>query len=323
MFNKSWFQKHQKLLLWFANTSIGRYIFSINGKKSSVGKNKIIKIEPNSITWLVKKGKRKVTLSIEFRTHNKFSKRLYYTFKPIWHLFHVWDTFFANNFQPTWNLGFDTLTVYPNADAESTSVDGYAGPINKDVSWTSLRGQTGNDQSDSGTGLFLSAQGSATSNQYQKMYRVATLFDTSALTTSATISAATYSLYYNNLLNGLGGLASAIVTCNPASNTAITGTDYGTFTTTRQASDIAYASISNNAYNDFALNATGLSNISKTAITKFGNVFANDIDDSAPTWASNATSQNGSASADTAGTSNDPKLVVTYTVPSSGFFALL
>src|SRR3990167_5137978 len=97
LFSKEWFLKHQKILLWFVNTWIGRKILCINGSKSLVGKNKIIYIEPNAIWW---KGKKKREVVAEFRTHDKFGKRLYYAFKPIWYLIHYWDTLFANNFAP-------------------------------------------------------------------------------------------------------------------------------------------------------------------------------------------------------------------------------
>ena len=118
-FSKQWFLKYQKILLRFCNTWIGRKILCIDGNKSSIGKNKIIHIESNAIWW---KTGRKVTA--EFRTHDKFGKRLYYAFKPLWHLFHIWDLGFG--WQPNWNLGFDTLTVYPAAGANSP-VDGGVG----------------------------------------------------------------------------------------------------------------------------------------------------------------------------------------------------
>jgi len=62
-------------------------------------------------------------------------------------------------------------------------------------------------------------------------------------------------------------------------------------------------------YNDFTLNANGISNISKTGITYFGARDSLDTANTTPTgnnnW--NFNSSNG------AGTTTDPKLVVTYT----------
>src|SRR3990167_8597062 len=111
LFGKDWFFKHQKILLLLTNTLIGRYILRIHGDKSSVGKNKIVRIERNAIYW---RGKKPDEFVVEVRTHPKFAKRILYTFYPIWYLIHLWDTLFANNFAPNLNLGFDTLTVYPD-----------------------------------------------------------------------------------------------------------------------------------------------------------------------------------------------------------------
>jgi len=110
VFYKPWFKRNQKLLLKFANTFIGKFILRIYGKRSSVGKNKIIKIEPHVITWENPDG----SFSAEFRTHAKFAKRLYYGLKPLWKIMHFWDTTIANTFIPELNLGFDTLTEYPD-----------------------------------------------------------------------------------------------------------------------------------------------------------------------------------------------------------------
>ena len=51
LFDKQYFEEKQDKLLKFANSKIGRWFFRIHGKRSSVGKRKIIKIEPNAITW--------------------------------------------------------------------------------------------------------------------------------------------------------------------------------------------------------------------------------------------------------------------------------
>src|SRR5688572_20225406 len=129
VFDEQWFKTHQRSLLWFANTRIGRWFFRINGNASSVGDNRIVGILPNAIFW---KGKKRQQYHAEFRTHDKFAKRLYYGLKPIWSLLHLWDTIWANRVQPSWNVGFDTLTVYPAAGANSP-VDGrvYRGAVDE------------------------------------------------------------------------------------------------------------------------------------------------------------------------------------------------
>jgi len=66
------------------------------------------------------------------------------------------------------------------------------------------------------------------------------------------------------------------------------------------------------------LNATGRGNVSLTGISKFGSRNANyDVANSAPAFTAFASNGIQIYFADQAGTANDPKLVVTYTLPSA------
>ena len=171
MFNSQWFLKHQKTLLLFANSFIGRYVLCL--KTSSVGKNKIIKILPNSITW---KGKKKNEYVTEFRTHDKFGKRIFYAFKPIWYLFHLWDMVWYPNF----NLGFDTATFYPAAGAASP-VDGVVARHGIDEAFATIRAGAGTISSATDADAQASRlTASATTNQYSLLRRGIFLFDTSS-----------------------------------------------------------------------------------------------------------------------------------------------
>ena len=73
--------------------------------------------------------------------------------------------------------------------------------------------------------------------------------------------------------------------------------------------------MSDSQYNDFALNAAGLSNISKTGVTKMGSCLTNDADNSAPSWGSAHDNYVDINFADAG--SNKPKLVITYTIPDN------
>ena len=86
--------------------------------------------------------------------------------------------------------------------------------------------------------------------------------------------------------------------------------------------------MTNAAYNDFTLDATGRDNISLISISKFGLRFNWDTDNNfTGVWASGAASSWESSFADTAGTPetvNDPKLVVTFTPgPRGNFLAFM
>ena len=164
---------------------------------------------------------------------------------------------------------------------------------------------------------------SSANNQYQSLERAVMLFDTSAIPDSETITSATLSIYGYEKTNNLGSLDIALDKSSPASNTALVGADYNiaNWSGVRQANDITYANFTTGAYNDFVLNATGLGNIIKNGVSKFGYRLANDIDNTAPNWVQEVDSRMSAYSAETIGTSQDPKLVVVYGKKHKFFFA--
>lgn len=151
-------------------------------------------------------------------------------------------------------------------------------------------------------------------------------FDLSSILSGSTVTAATFSL---------AGTGDATVNADSSSIGVVESTqtaeiivagDYSKFNTTELASRITNANwvTTNNTYNDFVLNASGIA-IVQTAVGGAGFVgFAkfctrsgkNDIDNTAPTGSNYVTayaSDNGSSK---------PQLVVTYTLPSSGSFLM-
>ena len=322
VFDRGWFVKHQKPLLWFANTGLGRRVLCIDGSKSSVGRNRILRIEPNAIFW---RGVGDKEIVAEFRQEDRFSRRLYYSFLPLWKAIHLWDVRFSNLFIPNFNLGFDTLTVYPDPNVEVSTVDGQVGNVSEDTTLSNVITGTGDYSVDSDATLLAGwVRSSTTSNQYAQVIRGVYLFDTSALTAGATITAATFSLFGVSRSNSLSGEASAnsvlhVVATIPAANTSLTGTDYGTFEGTSFGAGPQQDAWSDTAYNDITINATGQAAISKTGITKFGTRIGWDFSNTTTglTWASNSPQGYTVIAADTALQTTDPKLVVTYT-PASG-----
>src|SRR3972149_6936967 len=99
MLDQNWFAKYQKQLLWLLNTPIVgiwfRKVLRIRGEVDDIGTRKV------SLD--------KIKIGYDIRTHDKFSKRLYFAFKPLWQLIHWWDTLIANQVAPAWNLGFDAF----------------------------------------------------------------------------------------------------------------------------------------------------------------------------------------------------------------------
>lgn len=334
-FTKEWFQQNQRVLLWLLNAPIikswFRWVLRIH--KDVPSNQKIHELGPNRISYnrsLVKvAGKWRIQQTTDFRTHPKFGKRLYYAFRPLWWAIHAWDWLIADRFVPAWSYGFSTLTAYPDPDVEVSTVDGVVGTAGLDASFATVRNTatgSGAVTSDAGSsGNVYSVIASATSGQYAGIVRSIFLFDTSGLTSSATISNAVFSVYGDSVtaddLTGGASTNSKIVLCSsaPASNTALANADYSSLGTTHYGDSAIFNSLNTAAYNDITLNASGLAAISKTSITKFGCRSGWDIDNTTTglTWHGSGQTRFGIFFADQTGTANDPKLVVTYSTSTA------
>ncbi len=195
-----------------------------------------------------------------------------------------------------------TLTVYPNANTESVSVDGMVRGTNSNH--TAARDAATGDLADDTSAEGLPGCADVQSTDFY-ISRAFFLFDTSSLAALGIISAATLSVY-GTAKTSTGDTAN-IYSSSPASNTALVTADYDQVGTTALATGITVASWSTSGYNDFALNATGIAAISKTGISKFSMRLGGDVND--------AFSGNDLRFyfADQTGTSSDPKLTITYT----------
>lgn len=193
---------------------------------------------------------------------------------------------------PTFAL---TATFYPDPHTETTSVDGYVGYFEDFITPSS-----GVFADDSATSANISYTASGAGYTYQY---VMALFDTSSLPDSSVISAATLSVY---VISKSGSTSSInVYSSNPASNTALVGTDYGAIGGTLFATK-TYAATTASTYNAFTLNASGISNISLVGVSKFSLVTP-DVAHSVNL-----------AMAETSGTTQDPKLDITYTASGGG-----
>lgn len=221
-------------------------------------------------------------------------------------------------------VGKTTATFYPSAGA-SSPVDGNVG--NSNVTWAGCR------SSATGTGASATSTTDAT---FQAEYvGVATLyainrseycFDTSTIGSGQTISAATFSVFSTGASDQSETTYPAngcLVGTTLASNSTITTSDFAiaNWGSVEFASRVTLAAFSASAaYSDWALNSSGIANINKTGISKFAIRGAADIDNNTPTLRSYGIGYY----ADQTGTTNDPKLVVTYAATptaNSNFFA--
>ncbi len=225
-----------------------------------------------------------------------------------------------------------TSTFYPDGDTESTSVDGivnnYSGGGCQNWSTVINEGTGAGANSVSATSVIrIRGVGTNLSTCTKDVGRAVFLFDTSSVPDTSTINSGVLSVYglegtVNTIGLQNGSEYLSLVSSSPGSNTNITTSDYGSFGTTKLSNDFdlgsAFSNWSGSSYNEFNLNSSGLGNISKTGVSKFGIRFIDDVEATTPD-ASNKADSNGFVYmhfAEQTGTSNDPKLTVTYTLPS-------
>jgi hypothetical protein len=333
----SLFRKYAQLVTWFANTPQGRSYLNLAfsepiGLFLPNGYHKILAVEKKVYTAEATIFSRAIYSSLLSPALRKFD-----LMQPIIKDFSEAKKVFL------WILGFnteeiaprlvrhtlhDTLTVFPDADPETTSVDGrvYRTGVSEAFSTIRTSGGTNADPSvDGSDGVGVRMFASATqggSGFLQSLVRSITLFDTSSLTSAATISSTTASLYVLGRNIAFLNFLVNLVACSPASNTDLAVTDYNiaNWTMTLQSdTETAVNSLTLSAYNDFPLNSTGLSSIAKTGITKFGWVTNYDRSNTNPNYNSNNQDDRFNFAYAEHTVAQPPKLTITYTGVTRSF----
>jgi len=311
-FGPEWFSKYQKWYLFLLNFPVvrywGRWILRIH---RDCPNKRIVSIAPHSYTWANADG----TLTADFRTHWKFSKRTYFAFRYVWWAAHALD-WCVNRLRPEpiagGLVGCDELTAYPAAGANSPC-DGYAVRHNVNQTFTDIIAGAGTVVNITGTTVnTLNIIGSTTTNQFARLDRGILNFDTSSLAGSV-IDTAVYSGAHYEKTSGLGEIGYNLVSVTPASTANIVLADY----TKSNYGSTSYGnvpySVTTTGYYNLTLNASGKNYINKTGVTSFGTVNEWDFGSSfTGTWASGGNTHILIISADQTGTTTDPKLVVTY-----------
>lgn len=204
-----------------------------------------------------------------------------------------------------------SLTAYSDPNPETVTVDG---EIEYFAAFATAQPAASGDFA-SPSDIKMRARVGATG-----IWRSIMLFDTSAIGVLASALSGVLSLYESGL-----GIADGdadgddwinILQSNPASNTDLAAGDYNkvgdTVTNpTEGATRRLLSALAGAAYNDWTLNATGNGWISQTGVTKLGFREGHDCINSTPV----AVNTFSSVTADQGGTSQDPRLVVTYTLP--------
>lgn len=196
-----------------------------------------------------------------------------------------------------------SLTVYPAAG------DGFA-QRDDGVGWNSTITNAGTGANATGN---IVAGAQYTAGVYTCL-RAFLPFDTSALGSGATVTAATLNVYVYFVYADSGEVG--LVSQTQASTSTLAATDYLSVGSTEYATRVTVpGTVATNAY--LAIPLTGLSVINKTGFTKLALRSGTDIDAS---WSPVGDKAVGIAfrASEQAGTSNDPYLDITYTPAPAG-----
>lgn len=244
----------------------------------------------------------------------------------------------AFGMQPRHMAWANSLTVMP---VPGTTVDGYMYHVGTggtgQANWTTSRNAANCNTGGGGAADYTSATGYNTLALNDSGYnrcdisRYGALFDTSSLGATAVISAAVFSQWlisWNNSGGNTGANASVgLYSFSPASQTVLGTNDYAAFGSTLFSNtNLNMYAGPTTGYNDLTLNSTGIAAIAKTGISGFGCRNGWDISNTVPPTTTNfggGQDQNNAYTAKQTGTANDPKLVVTYSLPSPAHGAFL
>ena len=322
VFSPEWFAKHQtwmlRLLAWPLVGRVLRPVLAIRAHDVGWAKP-IVQLLPHAYTVDNGDG----TFTTDFRTHPKFAKRLFYVLWPLWAALHAWDSWVANPWMPELNLGFDTLTVYPDPGATgTTSCNGQVSVI-QNLAWTTLTATAGNSVTMGfGNDAVTRFDATTTPNQWGTLRRSFFLFDTSALGGTVSISSAAMSLYaiFGYADPSSNNPSMDVYGATTASNVTLANADFAQVgSVSYTGSPMTYVAFNTvDGYKAFTLNATGVAAISTTGASKFSVRCNYDVNNVAPTWASGAVTNAQCYYSDQTGSSNDPKLEITFT-PSGGW----
>lgn len=192
------------------------------------------------------------------------------------------------------------ITTDAVTDYYAGSGDGYVRYIT--TTWAAVHSAATGDLADyTNTATGMASVWKVSASDW-RIYRSFFPTDTSAIADGDTISAASFFYTYDSNIGNVDSTTYEIVQTSQASTSSLTTADYDALTFTSGGSG-AFTT----GTNEITLNATGLSWISKTGVTKIGGINSYDLSDTSPTGKDY---MNGRYSEYT-GTTSDPYLSVT------------
>lgn len=202
----------------------------------------------------------------------------------------------------------------PDADTETSSVDGYTGRSVGNESFSTIRAGAGATAADSEATATVQIRAATSSNLYDILRRAQLVYDTTAAPSDITLTSAVLKLFGQDKNTGLGGSIS-ITSLTTASDTAIGTGDHAVANYGSTSFFSALVSgLSTTAYNLCTLDANGIANFVKGGKTKYGVRTSFDVDNSSPTWSSGANTYFNFYTADNG--TNKPQLQIEFTLPT-------
>lgn len=307
---KELFYKYQKSLLNLTNDPFCRKLLGINHNL------KIDALVPNGYGFRLGKNKWNFTfrtypvyqkrIGLALQTYDSLLEGIKYYFKPrqvqeFVTMYATTGNIFSGSGDGDWTGGSS-----PNWDTEHDSVSETANIVSATASFqTHLAG--GGDY---------------------RIVRAYFPWDISAIPGGATSSAGTIDLYVTNINEVNGPDDSGFCEATPVTPGTIVDADFNNMTVdspTEFVTRILVGSLSASQYNQYTINASGLSNIDSHIGGTFWEVSyrsGRDMDDVAPAPGTTIATVTVSTS-DEGGTSQDPKLNITYSIGADAFLALL
>ena len=346
-FNKQFFKKHQKKLLFCANRWYLKWLLGLNRLPKDLKNKKIAKVDVASIHWKIGQTKKRTKYKGAFFTRPRFAEALAFNLSPFCYFKSYQTNKFQWRFSPV-GLAFGLLFGYfGGVGFMGTTTNYYAGAGDGRVNYDDTTGQPSQANWDTvhdattGTNFNYDSLTTLTSGIYIygvgnqiRIYRGFFPCDTSGLPDAASISAAIMKIYVaskNDDYNGDGYDYIAVIQTDQPNTAELTTADYNncgaTNNPTKGSNDIDITGISTVAYTDFTLNATGRGWVSKTGTTMLGIREGHDIEDNFPGDPGEVDKKSTISAyfSERAGTDQDPYLEVTYTAAAAdtgNFFQL-
>jgi hypothetical protein len=325
------FKNYQKPLVKLSNNRFGRIFLGIDK-----GLPKIFALTPNAIIYRLGRNKFKTV----FRCYPLFAKKLAGALTKV-HICSKTNAYCnLSQYKGLLNyIGlFEQPRLFPQLFLDEDTFYSGAGDghiqSTGDANWDTVHDLTSPTGGASGTGTTFTAGVEKTDKFYIK--RAFVPIDTGDISGSATITEAVLSLYATNKIkDDENDSESYLAVCKTyqASFTELADGDFEDCGSDNDqparakytpivtgSNEVDITGISTFAYNDFTLDSTGINWISLTTYSPLGIREGHDLEDSAPGFGNaNGTFVTFSAS-EQSGTSQDPKLTVTYTAATGSAF---